>query len=159
MTVNMDISTGHMILSYMEDHLRNKDRLEKEWESLCSYEPDPCTCITGRMSLNQRKNRYPEEVLPFDHSRVILNDLSNPNKSDYINANTIVSCIHALFSLSLFSCLFCILLTFSAFFRSLSHTSFHSSSLSFLLLFLSHSYSLFLFRRGKKEKKEKIGLI
>lgn len=87
----MDISTGHMILSYMEDHLKNKDRLNKEWESLCSYEADPCSRVTGRMNQNAKKNRYPDEVLPFDHSRVILNDLSNANKSDYINANTIVS--------------------------------------------------------------------
>lgn len=87
----MDISTGHMILSYMEDHLKNKDRLNKEWESLCSYEADPNSQVTGRMKQNQKKNRYPDEVLPFDHSRVILNDLSNANKSDYINANTIVS--------------------------------------------------------------------
>ncbi|KAJ4924216.1 hypothetical protein JOQ06_000456 [Pogonophryne albipinna] len=26
-----------IILAYMEDHLRNKDRLMKEWEALCSY--------------------------------------------------------------------------------------------------------------------------
>ncbi|XP_039297087.1 uncharacterized protein LOC111044754 [Nilaparvata lugens] len=39
---NMDISTGHMVLSYMEDHLRNKDRLEQEWTALCAYEAEPC---------------------------------------------------------------------------------------------------------------------
>ncbi|TSK92890.1 Receptor-type tyrosine-protein phosphatase-like N [Bagarius yarrelli] len=38
---NMDISTGHMILAYMEDHLKNKDRLKKEWEALCSYQAEP----------------------------------------------------------------------------------------------------------------------
>lgn len=32
---NMDISTGHMVLSYMEDHLKNKGRLQREWEALC----------------------------------------------------------------------------------------------------------------------------
>merc|ERR1712179_531708 len=30
-TANMDISTGHMVLAYMEDHLKNKERLEQEW--------------------------------------------------------------------------------------------------------------------------------
>ncbi|CAE1305248.1 PTPRN [Acanthosepion pharaonis] len=33
-TSNMDISTGHIVLSYMEDHLQNKDRLDQEWEAL-----------------------------------------------------------------------------------------------------------------------------
>ena len=37
----MDISTGHMVLSYMEDHLKNKQRLEQEWVGLCAYEAEP----------------------------------------------------------------------------------------------------------------------
>lgn len=37
----MDISTGHLVLTYMEDHLKNKQRLEQEWVSLCSYEAEP----------------------------------------------------------------------------------------------------------------------
>ena len=36
----MDISTGHMVLSYMEDHLKNKQRLEQEWVGLCAYEAE-----------------------------------------------------------------------------------------------------------------------
>ena len=32
---SMDISTGHMVLAYMEDHLKNKQRLEQEWVGLC----------------------------------------------------------------------------------------------------------------------------
>jgi len=39
---NMDISTGHMVLAYMEDHLKNKQRLEQEWVALCGYEAEPC---------------------------------------------------------------------------------------------------------------------
>ena len=38
----MDISTGHMVLAYMEDHLKNKQRLEQEWVALCGYEAEPC---------------------------------------------------------------------------------------------------------------------
>merc|ERR1719150_76434 len=38
---SMDISTGHMVLSYMEDHLKNKQRLEQEWAGLCAYEAEP----------------------------------------------------------------------------------------------------------------------
>lgn len=85
---NMDITTGHIILNYMEDHLKKKDRLDQEWEALCAYEADPCSTNAADQKQNANKNRYPD-ILPFDHSRVILNDLANANSSDYINANTI----------------------------------------------------------------------
>uniref|UniRef100_T1IYM7 Receptor-type tyrosine-protein phosphatase N2 n=1 Tax=Strigamia maritima TaxID=126957 RepID=T1IYM7_STRMM len=87
-TSNMDISTGHMVLSYMEDHLKNKDRLEQEWVALCAYEAEPCNMSSANATDNVKKNRYPE-VLSYDHSRVVLNDLTNINGSDYINASTI----------------------------------------------------------------------
>lgn len=87
-TSNLDISTGHMILSYMEDHLKCKDRLDREWEALCAYEADPCSTAAASLPANMKKNRYPD-VLTYDHSRVILNDVSNMNSSDYINASTI----------------------------------------------------------------------
>ncbi|XP_061383211.1 receptor-type tyrosine-protein phosphatase N2 isoform X2 [Danaus plexippus] len=88
---NMDISTGHMVLAYMEDHLRNKDRLEQEWQALCAYEAEPCATAAALKPENNGKNRC-ADVLPYDHSRVILNTLSNHLGSDYINASTIVSC-------------------------------------------------------------------
>ncbi|CAN8021186.1 unnamed protein product, partial [Ixodes persulcatus] len=87
-TSNLDVSTGHMILSYMEDHLKCKDRLAREWEALCAYEADPCATTAASLPANVKKNRHPD-VLPYDHSRVILNDVSNMNGSDYINASTI----------------------------------------------------------------------
>ncbi|XP_026758013.2 receptor-type tyrosine-protein phosphatase N2 isoform X2 [Galleria mellonella] len=85
---NMDISTGHMVLAYMEDHLRNKDRLEQEWRALCAYEAEPCATTAALKPENTGKNRY-ADVLPYDHSRVTLNTLSNHLGSDYINASTI----------------------------------------------------------------------
>jgi len=86
---NMDISTGHMVLSYMEDHLRNKDRLDEEWQALCAYEAEPSTSVLiASSSENESKNRC-QDVLPYDHSRVVLNALANANGSDYINASTI----------------------------------------------------------------------
>ncbi|XP_052737522.1 receptor-type tyrosine-protein phosphatase N2 isoform X3 [Bicyclus anynana] len=85
---NMDISTGHMVLAYMEDHLRNKDRLEQEWRALCAYEAEPCVTAAALKAENNGKNRY-ADVLPYDHSRVTLNTLSNHLGSDYINASTI----------------------------------------------------------------------
>ncbi|KAL0268125.1 UNVERIFIED_CONTAM: hypothetical protein PYX00_010191 [Menopon gallinae] len=85
---NMDISTGHMVLSYMEDHLKNKDRLEQEWVALCAYEAEPCATTIALIPENSKKNRY-TDILPYDHARVILNELSNVSGSDYINASTI----------------------------------------------------------------------
>uniref|UniRef100_A0A4W6ETZ5 Protein tyrosine phosphatase receptor type Nb n=1 Tax=Lates calcarifer TaxID=8187 RepID=A0A4W6ETZ5_LATCA len=87
---NMDISTGHMILAYMEDHLRNKDRLMKEWEALCSYQAEPSAVSVAQSDANAKKNRCPDSV-PYDHSRVKLKAEINPSRSDYINASTIVS--------------------------------------------------------------------
>nr|XP_022306852.1 receptor-type tyrosine-protein phosphatase N2-like [Crassostrea virginica] len=85
---NMDISTGHIVLSYMEDHLKNKDRLDREWEGLCTYEADPSNTNIANDPANIRKNRYSDTV-PYDHSRVILSTSSNASSSDYINASTI----------------------------------------------------------------------
>jgi len=85
---NMDISTGHMVLAYMEDHLKNKQRLEQEWVGLCSYEAEPCATTTAFKAENKKKNRYPDK-LPYDHNRVILNAVLNASNSDYINASTV----------------------------------------------------------------------
>ncbi|KAL2087860.1 hypothetical protein ACEWY4_016688 [Coilia grayii] len=86
---NMDISTGHMILAYMEDHLKNKDRLLKEWEALCSYQAEPSTTSVAQSDANLKKNRCPDSV-PYDHSRVKLKAEGNPSRTDYINASTII---------------------------------------------------------------------
>ncbi|XP_029386099.1 protein tyrosine phosphatase receptor type Na [Echeneis naucrates] len=85
---NMDISTGHMILAYMEDHLRNKDRLQKEWEALCSYQAEPSSVAVAQAPSNMDRNRHAES-LPYDHTRVKLKAEVNPNKQDYINASII----------------------------------------------------------------------
>ncbi|XP_061780106.1 receptor-type tyrosine-protein phosphatase-like N isoform X3 [Nerophis lumbriciformis] len=86
---NMDISTGHMILAYMEDHLRNKDRLFKEWEALCSYQAEPSSVTVAQTDPNVKKNRF-HDSLPYDHARVKLKAEINPSRSDYINASTII---------------------------------------------------------------------
>ncbi|XP_075386434.1 receptor-type tyrosine-protein phosphatase-like N isoform X2 [Tenrec ecaudatus] len=86
---NMDISTGHMILAYMEDHLRNRDRLAKEWQALCAYQAEPNTCTTAQEEGNIKKNRHPD-FLPYDHARIKLKVESGPSRSDYINASPII---------------------------------------------------------------------
>uniref|UniRef100_A0AAQ6ISR3 Protein tyrosine phosphatase receptor type N2 n=1 Tax=Anabas testudineus TaxID=64144 RepID=A0AAQ6ISR3_ANATE len=86
---NMDISTGHMILSYMEDHLKNKDRLEKEWEALCAYQAEPNACTVGLKDSNAKKNRS-TAVVAYDHSRITLKVENSQGNSDYINASPIM---------------------------------------------------------------------
>lgn len=85
---NMDISTGHVVLSYMEDHLNNKDRLNKEWEALKTYEAEPNSTETGKLEKNMRKNRY-SDVLPYDLNRVLLKETASATGTDYINASYI----------------------------------------------------------------------
>ncbi|XP_025933730.1 receptor-type tyrosine-protein phosphatase-like N [Apteryx rowi] len=86
---NMDISTGHMILAYMEDHLRNRDRLAKEWQALCAYQAEPNVCSVAQSEANLKKNRNPDYV-PYDHVRIKLKAESNPSRSDFINASPII---------------------------------------------------------------------
>ncbi|KAG7526319.1 receptor-type tyrosine-protein phosphatase N2 [Solea senegalensis] len=86
---NMDISTGHMILSYMEDHLKNKNRLEREWEALCSYQAEPSACSVGHGEQNSKRNRS-DAVVVYDHSRITLKAENNHGNSDYINASPIM---------------------------------------------------------------------
>ncbi|XP_074154775.1 receptor-type tyrosine-protein phosphatase-like N isoform X1 [Sminthopsis crassicaudata] len=86
---NMDISTGHMILAYMEDHLRNRDRLAKEWQALCAYQAEPNACSLAQGDANLKKNRNPDFV-PYDHARIKLKVESSPSRSDYINASPII---------------------------------------------------------------------
>ena len=74
----------------MEEHLKNHEKLDEEWAALCAYEPEPCSTAIAEAEGNSECNR-PGAALPYDHSRVILNDLANINNSDYINASTIVS--------------------------------------------------------------------
>lgn len=92
---NMDISTGHMVLSYMEDHLRNKGRLQREWEALCRYEAEPNAREAAMQPECSTFNRI-GAPLPFDHSRVVLNHLANAEGMDYINASTIVRLLRSI---------------------------------------------------------------
>lgn len=86
---SIDISTGHMILSYMEDHLKNKDRLQKEWEALCAYTAEPNSATVGLKDGNAKKNRS-AAVVAYDHSRITLRVENSQANSDYINASPIM---------------------------------------------------------------------
>nr|XP_024219457.1 tyrosine-protein phosphatase non-receptor type 12 [Halyomorpha halys] len=46
------------------------------------------SCLEGEKEVNRKKNRY-KDILPFDLSRVVLNEYAGIPGSDYINANFI----------------------------------------------------------------------
>ena len=81
-----------MILQYMEQHLSG-ERLQAEWSALeaanasCEYSQ-----AAALLPANRLKNRRPSDrrTLPFDHSRVLLNDLHNEKGSDYVNASLLI---------------------------------------------------------------------
>uniref|UniRef100_A0A8C0FR12 Protein tyrosine phosphatase receptor type N n=1 Tax=Bubo bubo TaxID=30461 RepID=A0A8C0FR12_BUBBB len=75
--------------AYMEDHLRNRDRLAKEWQALCAYQAEPSICSVAQSETNLKKNRNPDYV-PYDHVRIKLKAESNPSRSDFINASPII---------------------------------------------------------------------
>ncbi|KAI4570887.1 hypothetical protein MJT46_006404 [Ovis ammon polii x Ovis aries] len=78
-----------LLQAYMEDHLKNKNRLEKEWEALCAYQAEPNSSLVAQREENLPKNRCPA-VLTYDHSRVRLKSENSHSSSDYINASPIM---------------------------------------------------------------------
>ena len=89
----MDITTGQVILAYIEEYLNDKNRLTKEWNDLCEYEADINKTEAAQLPHNMTKNRY-SNILAYDHSRVKLDD---NKESDYINANFIVINLYSFF--------------------------------------------------------------
>ncbi|KAF3857846.1 hypothetical protein F7725_011047 [Dissostichus mawsoni] len=69
--------------SYMEDHMKNKDRLAKEWEALCAYQAEPNACTVGLKEGNTKKNRS-SAVVAYDHSRIPLKMDHDPRNPAYI---------------------------------------------------------------------------
>lgn len=87
-SANLDITTGHLVLAYMESRLHDKSQLDAEWEALCAYEPEEVSFAKATCVANQDKNRFPTS-LPFDHNCVALNPDTSQGYGDYINASAI----------------------------------------------------------------------
>ncbi|KAE9553433.1 hypothetical protein FO519_003346 [Halicephalobus sp. NKZ332] len=60
--------------------------LDMEYRTLCSLKTLNSDCITSNQSVNRMKNRQPQ-VVPYDKSRVILEQIPGVEGSDYINAS------------------------------------------------------------------------
>lgn len=59
----------------MEDHLRNKNRLMKEWEALCSYQAEPSAVSVAQSEANGKKNRCPDSV-PCECLQPSMNEIN-----------------------------------------------------------------------------------
>jgi len=71
----------------MEDHLRNRHRLDAEWQALCTDEANEerASCSIALSEANAGKNRY-TDCVPYDHARIRL---MNTGDDGYINASSI----------------------------------------------------------------------
>lgn len=84
---HIDVSAGHLLLTYIEENLQNRNKLDQEWEGLNSSAPEKSSTAAASLPVNREKNRY-RDALPYDHSRVKLSP--EGSASDYINASFIV---------------------------------------------------------------------
>lgn len=100
-TTNLDISTGHVILSFLQDTLKKPNEISDQWSSLENYGVSNAQSSVAS-ELNNADKNYDENVLPYDESLVVLrNDQqSSPLKAsgsivnvesgtNYINASKI----------------------------------------------------------------------
>ncbi len=53
----------------MEDHLKNKNRLESEWEALCAYQAEPNATTIGQRDGNVKKNRTSTVIACESHTQ------------------------------------------------------------------------------------------
>jgi len=81
---SIDISTGHVILNYMEEHL-NGEKLAADWRKLQNYVADPNDCFDSMQPQNVGRNRHSQYV-PYDHNRIRLGG----DEHDYVNASPVV---------------------------------------------------------------------
>ena len=64
----------------MEDHLRNKYRLDQEWQALCSYEAEPSTSVFVASKVSGSKLAY---FLRWLEAVCLLNLLATSKKYLY----------------------------------------------------------------------------
>ena len=56
-------STATFPQSYMEEHLKDKERLKNEWDELTNNDPEPCSIVAAIEPANMRKNRC-TDIMP-----------------------------------------------------------------------------------------------
>ncbi|KER30428.1 hypothetical protein T265_13174, partial [Opisthorchis viverrini] len=79
----IDLTIGHLILSYMEGYLEDEDRLTADWNAVNAYTAEEATpCVRAQKPENLLRNRI-VAPLPYEQSCVKLRNSDN----DYINAS------------------------------------------------------------------------
>lgn len=79
----IDISTGHVVLTFLQEFLSDPSKIEAQWDSLKEYRNHQKH--TSMASQFVEKNR---ECLPFDENLVEV-DTWKPDEKAYINASFI----------------------------------------------------------------------
>ncbi|KAI1729340.1 protein-tyrosine phosphatase domain-containing protein [Ditylenchus destructor] len=99
-TTNLDISTGHVILSFLQDCLKKPSEISDQWSSLENYGVSNAQ-TTVASDVNNADKNFDDNVLPYDESIVVLrNTQQSPSKAsssivdvesgtNYINASKI----------------------------------------------------------------------
>ncbi|VDO39799.1 unnamed protein product [Onchocerca flexuosa] len=86
---SLDISTGHVILSFLRDYLNDTSKIEEQWKTLNEYANPHGISSIAREEENIAKNRNPS-CLPYDDTLVKIRDVVND--SAFINASAIHDC-------------------------------------------------------------------
>jgi len=83
---NMDISTGHVILSFLQEYLDSPQKIADQWESVADYFNSNAETVIGEREENQEKNAD-QAVLPYDET--VVNLTGEHTGNGYINASKI----------------------------------------------------------------------
>ncbi|KAI6188448.1 Receptor-type tyrosine-protein phosphatase N2 [Aphelenchoides besseyi] len=82
---NLDISTGHVILSFLQEYLDTPEKIADQWKSVAEYVNSNAETTIAEREENRAKNADPS-VLPYDETVVMLKE---NNEEKYINASKI----------------------------------------------------------------------
>ncbi|CAG9532356.1 unnamed protein product [Cercopithifilaria johnstoni] len=86
---SLDISTGHVILSFLRDYLNDTSKIEEQWKTLNEYSNPNGISSIAREEENINKNRN-QTCLPYDDTLVSIRHLVKD--SAFINASAIHDC-------------------------------------------------------------------
>uniref|UniRef100_A0A915DRY9 Uncharacterized protein n=1 Tax=Ditylenchus dipsaci TaxID=166011 RepID=A0A915DRY9_9BILA len=104
-TSQMDISTGHVILSFLQDCLKKPNEISDQWTSLEHYESNTNTQTSVASSDQNADKNFDKSVIPYDESLVTLNrqqqqptssannlvNVESESSNTYINASKIMT--------------------------------------------------------------------
>jgi receptor-type tyrosine-protein phosphatase N len=86
--LKLEAGIDKSIMSYMKDHIKNKELMQREWDALCLYTPEKCSVVAALQPSNLTKNKY-RDAVPYEHSRIHLIASNNVFESDYVNASVV----------------------------------------------------------------------